>query len=171
MRARGFLVAFFLAASVLLAPHASRLALAAPPAAAPAAAQTPEALVKDVYQHYLETAPDTVVGFDFADPNVAKSYFDPLLAKLVAADAKADEPKLNFDPFIDGQDFEIKAVTYTTKLSTKTSAVVVAEFENYDEKKIITFKLVRTAAGWRIADVQWGGNPQTLRLMLGKPSR
>ncbi len=139
---------------------------AAPQAAKPAAAPSPETLIRDLYAHYLDTAPDTVVGFDFTDPTVANAYFDPALAKLVIADAKASDPKLNFDPFIEGQDFEIKAVTTSLKAQTSTSATVTAEFENFEEKKTVTFKLTKVGGRWRIADIQWESNPQTLKALL-----
>ncbi|GGF44700.1 hypothetical protein GCM10007301_00270 [Azorhizobium oxalatiphilum] len=152
-------------------------AAAIPPAsaqqapAAQTAAQTPEGLVRDLYQNYLETAPDTDVGFDFTEPAVARRYFDGSLAALVVADAKSAEPKLDFDPFVDGQDFEIKAVSTRTTLSTGSTATVEADFENFDERKHLTFKLAKTKAGWRISDVEWGGDRQSLRQMLTKTRR
>ena len=165
--AAGLLTACVLATG----PLSLRTAVAAPAATPAATVPPPDALVRSLYQHYLETAPDTVVGFDFTEPAVAAGYFDPTLAKLVVADAKSAEPRLNFDPFIEGQDFEIKAVAVEAKGLTKTSATVIAQFDNFDEKKTVSFKMVRTPAGWRIADVQWDRNPQTLRALLSKPAR
>ncbi len=155
-------------------PLGLRPATAAPattPAGAAATAPTAEGLVRALYQKYLETAPDTVVGFDFTDPVVAAAYFDPALSKAVVADAKSGEPRLNFDPFIEGQEFEIKAVAISAKGVTKTGATVIAQFDNFDEKKTVTFKMVRTSTGWRIADVQWDRNPQTLRALLSTNAR
>ncbi len=135
------------------------------------AVEPPDAVLRAVYQLYLETAPDTVVGFDFTDPTVAAAYFDPQLTKLLVADAKSGDPRLNFDPFIEGQDFEIKAVACQTKAVTKKDAQVVCQFDNFDEKKVVSFKMVRITAGWRIADVTWDRNPQSLRALLTKPAR
>ncbi|MGU3495616.1 DUF3828 domain-containing protein [Xanthobacteraceae bacterium A53D] len=150
-------------------------ALAAPTAAASSAAATlaattPEGLVRSIYAHYLETAPDTEVGFDFTDPAVAKVHFDAPLAKLLVADGKSETPKLDFDPFVDGQDFEVKSVAYTTQASGKT-ATVVAEFQNFDEQKRITFSLVRLGANWRISDVRWDEEPKATLLQLLKSKR
>lgn len=170
---RGLAIALAAAGLVSHGPLGLGAATAAPattPAAA-AVAPTAEGLVRALYQKYLETAPDTVVGFDFTDPAVAAAYFDPALSKLVVADAKSDQPRLNFDPFIEGQEFEIKAVAISAKNVTKTGATVIAQFDNFDEKKTVTFKMVRTTAGWRIADVQWDRNPQTLRALLSTNAR
>ncbi len=171
---RGLAVA--LAAACLLSHGplglgAATAAPATPPAGAAAVAPTAEGLVRALYQKYLETAPDTVVGFDFTDPVVAAAYFDPALSKLVVTDAKSEQPRLNFDPFIEGQEFEIKAVAISAKGVTKTGATVIAQFDNFDEKKTVIFKMVRTSAGWRIADVQWDRNPQTLRALLSTNAR
>ncbi|OYY80283.1 MAG: hypothetical protein B7Y12_23255 [Rhizobiales bacterium 24-66-13] len=133
--------------------------------------QTPDAVVRALYQHYFDTAPETVVSFDYSDPATAKSYFDPALAKLMVADAKRAAPHLDFDPFIDGQDFELSPVTYQTKTVSRGEALVTAQFLNFDETKSIVYKVVRTGAGWRIADVQWGGGRETLRALLAKAGK
>ncbi|MEP9375797.1 DUF3828 domain-containing protein [Aquabacter sp. CN5-332] len=149
-------------------------ALATVPAAAQSAkppAPAPDAVVRALYQHYLDTRPDTAVAFDYTDPSVAKDYFDPALAKLLVADGKRDEARLDFDPFVDGQDFEITSVDYATKTVSSKEAQVSAQFQNFDEKKTVTYKVVRTPAGWRIADVLWGGSRDTLRKLLSAPDR
>ncbi|OYX83392.1 MAG: hypothetical protein B7Y75_05420 [Azorhizobium sp. 35-67-5] len=135
------------------------------------AGQAPDAVVRALYQHYFDTAPETVVSFDYSDPTTAKSYFDPALAKLMVADAKRAEPHLDFDPFIDGQDFELSPITYQTKTVSRGEAQVTAQFLNFDETKSIVFKVVRTGAGWRIADVQWGGGREALRVLLAKAGK
>lgn len=168
---RGLIMALAAACLLSLGPTGPRPASAAPAVNPAASAPTAEGLVRALYQNYLETAPDTVVGFDFTDPAVAASYFDPALSKLVVADAKSEQPRLNFDPFIEGQEFEIKAVAISAKGVTKTGATVIAQFDNFDEKKTVTFKMVRTSGGWRIADVQWDRNPQTLRALLSTNAR
>ncbi|MFG1428765.1 DUF3828 domain-containing protein [Roseixanthobacter glucoisosaccharinicivorans] len=133
--------------------------------------QTPDAVVRALYQHYFETAPETAVSFDYNDPATTKAYFDPALAKLLVADAKRDAPRLDFDPFIDGQDFELSPITYQTKNVSRSEALVTAQFLNFDETKSIVYKVVRTGAGWRIADVQWGGGRETLRALLAKAGK
>ena len=142
----------------------------AKPAGTTAAAQAPEAVVRALYQHYLDTKTDSVVAFDYTDPEVAKAYFDPSLIKLIVADAKRDTTRLDFDPFVDGQEFEIRSVSYETKMASSREAMVTASFDNFDQATAVTYKLVRTSSGWRITDVLWAGGRGTLRKLLSSPT-
>lgn len=150
------------------------VATLAAPALAQAAkppAPAPDAVVRALYQHYLDTRPDEAVEFNYTDPAVAQDYFDPALARLIVADGKRDEARLDFDPFVDGQEFEIKSVDLETKPVSSKEAQVAARFDNFDEKKVITYKMVRTRSGWRIADVLWGEGRDSLRKLLSAPAR
>ncbi|MFG1462608.1 hypothetical protein V5F77_06870 [Xanthobacter sp. DSM 24535] len=153
----------------LLAPAAAQSAK--PTAASAQAGQDADAVVRALYQNYFDTAPEAVVSFNYYDPAAAKSFFDPTLAKLLAADAKRDAARLDFDPFIDGQEFELSPVTYQTRVVSPKEALVTAQFLNFDETKSIVYKVVRTASGWRIADVQWGGGRDSLRTLLAKAGK
>lgn len=141
---------------------------AKPASASPA--QAPEAVVRALYQHYLDTKTDSIVAFDYTDPEVAKAYFDPSLIKLIVADAKRDTTRLDFDPFVDGQEFEIRSVSYETKMSSQREAMVSASFDNFDQATVVTYKLGRTSSGWRITDVLWAGGRGTLRKLLSSPT-
>lgn len=172
-----FLIAPFLLLSVAaFGPFAGPAgAQAAKPAPnAPANAQPakpsadPESLIRALYRHYLETTPDSYVAFDYTNPTIAKEYFDPALTKLVVADGKREQSRLDFDPFVNGQEFEIKSVEYETKPSGK-EAMVNARFTNFDQDTLVIYKLVRTPAGWRIADVLWAGGGNSLKKMLSAP--
>ena len=142
-----------------------------PMVAAPAASGAPETVVRDIYKHYLETEPERLIPFDYTAPATTRAYFDAVLAKLLVADGKRGDPRLNFDPFVDGQDFEIDRVALATTALSPKEATVTARFLNFDEPKLITYKLTMTADGWRIADVQWGGSRESLRALLGTASR
>lgn len=137
---------------------------AKPAAAQPA--QGPDAVVRALYQHYLDTRTDSEVAFDYTNPDVAKTYFDPSLVKLIAADSKRDTSRLDFDPFIDGQEFEIKSVDLETKMTSPREAVVTAHFDNFEQATTVTYKLARSSSGWRITDVLWAGGRGTLRKLL-----
>ncbi|MFG1423649.1 DUF3828 domain-containing protein [Roseixanthobacter liquoris] len=171
-RALLVMAAVLVAAWTHLLPAAAQGAKPTPASAqAGQSGQTPDAVVRALYQHYFDTAPEAVVSFDYNDPATTKTYFDPTLAKLMVADAKRAEPRLDFDPFIDGQDFELSPVTYQTKTVSPGEALVTAQFLNFDETKSIAYKVVRTSAGWRIADVQWGGGRESLRALLAKAGK
>jgi hypothetical protein len=171
-RALRVMAAMLVAAWAQAGPAAAQGAKPTPASAqAGQAGQTPDAVVRALYQHYFDTAPETVVSFDYTDPATTKAYFDPALAKLLVADAKRAAPRLDFDPFIDGQDFELSPVTYQTKTVSPSEVLVTAQFLNFDETKSIIYKVVRTGAGWRIADVQWGGGREPLRTLLAKAGK
>ena len=158
---------------MVMALLGAALAVAPPMAAraAPAAGSAPDAVVRDIYKHYLETEPERLIPFDYTAPATTNAYFDPGLAKLLVAEGKRTELRLDFDPFVDGQDFEIDKVSFTITAQSAKEATVTARFLNFDEPKLITYKLVMTGEGWRIADVQWGGARATLRALLGTASR
>lgn len=141
---------------------------AAKPAAKPAAqpAQGPDTVVRALYQHYLDTRANSEVAFDYTNPDVAKAYFDPSLVKLIVADSKRDTSRLDFDPFIDGQEFEIKSVDLETKMTSPREAVVTVHFDNFEQATTVTYKLARSSSGWRITDVLWAGGRGTLRKLL-----
>ncbi|TCT05647.1 hypothetical protein [Aquabacter spiritensis] len=145
----------------------------APAAAGPAVASAPaaDAMLRTIYQRYVETAPDASPDVDYTSPKGARAMFDPALAKLMVAEGKRQELRLDFDPFIDGQDYEIKAVEYETRPVSATQATVIARFQNFDEKKEVVYKMVLTPAGWRIADISWGPDRDTLVKLLSPPSR
>lgn len=150
------------------------LAQSAKPATKPAAkpateTAAPEMLVRSLYRHYLETSPDSYVAFDYSNPTVAKAYFDAALTKLLVADGKREQSRLDFDPFVNGQEFEIKSVDYETRQSGPKEAMVQARFTNFDQDTLVIYKMVRTSAGWRIADVLWAGGGNSLKKMLAAP--
>lgn len=140
------------------------MALAAMPAAAQGAG--PDNIVRLLYQHYIDTTTGLVFAFDYTDPVVASNYFDPALARFIVADARDGDPRLDFDPFVNGQDFDIKAVELETHMLSDDTAEVVASFKNFDEAESHSFTLVRTKRGWRIADVHLEGEETSLRDFL-----
>lgn len=156
-----------LAGSALVAPALAQSTKPAKPAATEAPG--PEAPIRSLYRHYLETTPDHFVSFDYTNPAIAKEYFDPALAKLVVADGKREQSRLDFDPFVNGQEFEIKSVDYETRQSGPKEAMVNARFTNFDQDTLVIYKMVRTPAGWRIADVLWAGGGNSLKKLLSAP--
>ena len=85
------------------------------PNAASAQAPGPESIVRLLYQHYIDTTEGLVFAFDYTDPVVASNYFAPTLAHLLVADAAEGTHQLDFDPFVNGQDFDIKAVALQSR--------------------------------------------------------
>jgi Protein of unknown function (DUF3828) len=104
-----------------------------------------------------------------------RRYFEPKLAALIIKDrkeARGEVGKLDFDPFIDAQDWEIDTVNIAIRevAPDKTSATV--SFKNLGEPHSVVLDLVKLKAGWRIADITWDRKhalgDETLRGILTK---
>jgi hypothetical protein len=92
-----------------------------------------------------------------------RRYFEPGLAALMIKDEKAagrrhDVPTLEGDPFINGQDWEIKAVDIVVEDTAPDKATATVTFMNFDTSERLTYALVKLKTGWRIADIDWGEN-------------
>lgn len=87
-------------------------------------------------------------------------YFTPALAALIDRDAKraaakGEVPELSGDPFIDAQDWDVKALAIELKESGPGRAAATVAFTNFGEARHVRLDLVKTAAGWRIDDIHW----------------
>lgn len=113
---------------------------------------TAQAFVENLYQPYLAK------GFQGQPYGNVARFFVPALAEAIDRDNREtrrrnEVPTLNGDPFIDAQDWEISklSIDVTTDSDTATARV---SFQNFDDAKRILLELVRTPAGWRIADIK-----------------
>ena len=103
------------------------------------------------------------------DSDVAvRRYFEPRLAALIIKDrknARGEVGKLDGDPFIDAQDWEIGAVDVAVRDVAADKAGATVSFKNVDKPRIAVLDLVKLKAGWRIADIAWD-RKATLRGVL-----
>ncbi len=120
----------------------------------PATAQpsTAEAFLASIYTPYLDKS---FMGHDCFDH--ADRFFVPDLANALNGDQDRNAGmvgKLDFDPFIVGQAWEISnlSISVTTDGAKATGEVA---FVNIGRPRRVVYDLVRTPAGWRIADVKW----------------
>jgi hypothetical protein len=60
---------------------------------------------------------------------------------------------LSFDPYIDGQDFDITDLEIGDPVLAGDYAAVEVTFRNFGEPRLLTYELVREDGGWRIEDV------------------
>jgi hypothetical protein len=133
---------------------------------------TAQAFLQSVYAPYQKSDK----ALDIGSEQRAARYFVQSVAKLIGQDittsAERNEVgKLDFDPFIGGQDWS------PTKIQIKVVAAAApdrasgtARFTPPGEKKptTVTLDLSKTAAGWRIADIHWAGQPDSLVAILTK---
>ena len=85
--------------------------------------------------------------------------FSSAFAKLVKTDDCVKEQKgevgvLDYDPFIDGQDGEVKKLNIQMIQRDEEKATVEARFISFDEKKSIFFDVVLEKGAWRINDIR-----------------
>ena len=126
--------------------------------AAPAAPATPEALVADLYKaQKLKRGP----FFQTRSRLLVDKYFTKSLGDLIWKDARSSKGEVGVidgDPLYDAQDMEIKKFAIgKSESDSADKAKVPVTFENFGEKKTVTFMLTKVAAGWRINDIDYGG--------------
>ena len=105
------------------------------------------------------------------DSNAAvRRYFEPKLAALIIKDrkeARGEIGKLDFDPFIDAQDWEIDAVDIAIQEVAPDKASATVSFKSLGDQRRVVLALVKLKAGWRIADIT-SDRKETLREFLSK---
>ncbi len=130
-----------------------------------------QAFLQGVYAPYQKGK-----ALDIASEAKAARWFVPAVAKLIGDDIaeskKRDEVgRLDFDPFIGGQDWEKTRIELkVTPGAAADRATGTARFTPPGEKKqsVVTLDLVKTPAGWRIADIHWAGEADSLVVILSK---
>lgn len=120
-----------------------------------AAAQTydtPEALLEAFYAPYF-----TGEFYDDEGP-----FRSAALQALYDNDAEITPPgemgAISFDPYVDGQDFDLTELQIGTPTIVGAEAIVDVSFRNFGEPRSITFELVNEN-GWKINDVV-SSNPE-----------
>jgi len=89
-------------------------------------------------------------------------YFTPELARRIDDDAtsaakRGDIGELDGDAFIGAQDFEISKFDISVQATDATNATGTVRFNNLGDARSVVVTLVRLKSGWRIADIDWGG--------------
>ena len=119
---------------------------------------TPEALLEAFYQPYLDG--------DFAeDESVFRSA---ALQALYDDDAEStpvgEMGALDFDPYVDGQDFDIANLVIDVPELDGGRASVDVSFDNFGEPRLLHYDLVWEDDGWKIDDVANDGGDYPYRL-------
>ena len=128
------------------------------PGSAGAEAQfaVPEPLIADLYkQHDADRGP-----FRERNRSVVDKYFAKPLADFIWKDKQTPAGEMgaiDFDPLYDAQDVGIKKFNVGKSTVNGDKATVPVTFENYGEKKTVTYQMVRQGDAWKIADVKYQG--------------
>ena len=123
-------------------------------------AQTPRAFLERTYASY---ANPNFNPFDHLD-----RYFAPRLIAAIHEDARLAHGEVGYvdgDPICQCQDpggLHAKVTRVTLQGPSKAKAEVIVDFTDSTARRV-RFSLIRTAAGWRIADVASGDERSFLR--------
>jgi hypothetical protein len=132
------------------------LALAAAPATA---AETPRHFVERLYAAYRSER-----WSPLARP---RRIFAPPLAAAIDEDRRLSGDEVGFldgDPICDCQDpAGLRATILALRPDGRSAVTVRVEVRFGDDRRLLTLRLARTAAGWRIADV---ATPDSASLLL-----
>jgi Protein of unknown function (DUF3828) len=146
--------------------------------AACAALPLPALATDDSARKFVAAIYDAYKGKDAKGVNLDKAaairrYFEPSLAALVIKDRNAAAKRgevgaLDGDPFIDAQDWEIKAFDIAVADSAPGKAAATVKFSNSGTPKTIVLDLVKLKSGWRISEITWqrDGKNETLRALF-----
>jgi Protein of unknown function (DUF3828) len=157
--------------TVIVAAASLFAALSAGPALAPTAAgaadATALAFVTDIYAAYKGK---DAKGHPLDDERAIRRYFEPSLAALMVKDQKIAAKRgevglLDFDPFIDAQDWEIATFDIAVDDGAPGKATATVKFSNFDKPVTVRLDLVKLKNEWRIADITWlrDGKTESLR--------
>ena len=134
---------------VVLALLAVVLSAASPPAGVDG---DPVALLTAIYKTYTDIGP----GEDGV-PELSGVYSKRLQA-LIDKDEKetpeGDVGRIDWDLFVDGQDWQLTELKIVPALKEATRAEVRATFKNFGEPRDILYTLVLENGHWRIDDIQ-----------------
>lgn len=130
-----------------LAAYAAGLVLAFTGLSAAQPFETPEALLEAFYEPYF-------TGEFYADESQFRSQ---ALQALYDNDAEitpeGEMGAISFDPYVDGQDFEITDFDIGAAGIAGDYASVDVTFNNFGQPRSLVYELVLEDGGWKIDDV------------------
>lgn len=143
------------------------LALAA--SALPAFAyDTPKALLEALYTPYK--AGDSFDWSNWDESKFRSRELNDLFAKD-QKEADGDIGRLDFDPYIDGQDYQVTDLRFGEPAIEGDTARLEVTFKNFDAPEDLMFTLVKEADGWKVDDVVSSNKdfPYSLKAIMSGP--
>jgi hypothetical protein len=152
--------------ALVIIPLAGVGAAAAQTSTKPRAAGSPEAVVRELYRiHRNGYGP----LFEKRGRKYHDKFFDANLAGLIWKDLtetpKDEVGRLDGDPLFNAQDIQIKNFRVGAGTVEGDAATVPVTFVNFDREVKIDFRLVRTKAGWKISNIDYGDGQDLLKLL------
>lgn len=116
---------------------------------------TPDAAVKDLYKTHDK---DNGAILDGKSRRLLDKYFDKTLADLMWKDLTTHKDEvgvLDFDPFYNAQDVQIKNFNIGQTKIEGDKATVLVTFQNFDRKETLIYSLARQNSMWKISDIKY----------------
>ena len=144
-------------------------------AAAGAAIARPAFAADPSPRDFISAIYDTYKGKDakgrpLDDDAAIRRYFEPKLAAAMIKDRRAAARRkevgtLDFDPFVDAQDWEIAAFDIAVSDAGPGKASATVKFANLDSNSTVVLDLVKIKGAWKIGNITWTPHdkPNTLR--------
>jgi hypothetical protein len=110
--------------------------------------RSPESLVRNVYAHYGQGAPELSKGLP-RDAATARQFFDPSLRK--AWSGLRNEP---YDFLVQSPSWKLGPVAISILRKQYDKTYVAALFDNNGRRVTLNFILVNGPEGWLITDVE-----------------
>ena len=130
------------------------------------AANGPKETIEALYVPYLNQA----ISFDSRP--IYQSVGLNLLYEQDRKDAGGEVGRIDFDPYIQGQDWDTKHVEVTSVDQLGGTARATVELDNFGKEIHLTFAMVLEREGWKVDDVSWVDGElgiQSLREILTSP--
>jgi Protein of unknown function (DUF3828) len=144
----------------------------APTTRAAAADAAALAFVTDIYAAYKGK---DAKGHPLDDERAIRRVFEASLAAAMAKDQKAAAKRgevglLDFDPFIDAQDWDIANFDIAIDDIAPGKASATVKFTNLDKPVTVRLELIKAKNDWRIADIVWvrDGKTDNLRKIYNR---
>jgi len=137
--------------------------------AAPAFAfDTPKALLEALYSPYSKG--DSFDWNSWDETQFRSKHLNELFAKD-AKEADGEVGRLDFDPYIDGQDYQISDLKFGEPTIDGDMAKVEVTFKNLDTPDDLMFTLVKEPDGWKVDDVVSSDKnfPYSLKAIMESP--
>jgi hypothetical protein len=129
---------------------------------------TPVALLEAIYEPYLSA------DFDWGKWQPEEFRSEGLNALFAKDDEETPDDmvgRIDFDPYINAQDYNITGLEIGQAKIDGDTATVEVLFANFDLPQHMTFSMVKEADGWKVDDVESHDPdyPYSLRELLTAP--
>ena len=135
-----------------------------------AADQTAQAFVAGIYEAYKGKNGN---GRPLDNERMIRRYFQPTLAAAMVKDQsdaarRQEVGTLDFDPFVDAQDWDIETFDIAVREDGGDKASATVKFSNMKNDSTVVLDLVRIKGEWKISNITWTPHeaPNSLRALL-----